>query len=174
MSTSEVSSEYARARAKLIAEVGSARGATVSVARRFNVNTTFVSQARRAVNVWGADRIVNELYDLGLARLYAGAKLAQKIGRKKAEELMLSKDSATLSALASNRSERKKLPTLDSGVYEQITELWRRFDERYAFLNDGQTMSFDRFMETVVAVFNEFDDNGIDSIIRALWGDVYD
>jgi len=174
VSEGDVGSEYHDARAKMIYAAGTMAGRASEVANRLSVHPSFVSMARRVVSVWGDIR-VNGLGRYGLNRLYNGARLAQKIGRQKALELMTVKDGATLAALVSGGLDaRKKFPAVDVGVYEQVMSVYERFASAYTFLNPGQEMSFDRFLETVVDVVGGISDELIRGIIKELWGDAYE
>lgn len=165
--------DYETARIQRIFTIGSQRGTVREIAKRYNVHPSYVSMARRVVSVWG-DADKNEIKTLSLGRLYGGALLAQKIGRKRAYELMFEKDSETLRALArGDFFSRKKLPNVDDGIYAQVMEQYDRFDKAFQSLNPDQNLSFDRFLETVIGIVGEIDDGLLVGVMRDMWGDAY-
>lgn len=164
---------YEDARIERIFSVGSDRGTVKEVSEKYHVHPSYVSMARRVVNVWGnVDK--NDIKHLGLARLYYGAIIAQKVGREKGFDLMLSKDTETLRNISrGNFLIRKKLPSVDEGIYDQVMEQYDRFDKTFQHLNPDQYLSFDRFLETIIAIISEIDDELLAGVIRDMWGDVY-
>lgn len=166
--------DYETARIERIFRIGNEQGTVREIAKKYNVHPSYVSMARRVVSVWGdVDR--SEIKALGLGRLYGGALLAQRIGRKRAYGLMFEKDSETLRALARGvLFNRKKLPTVDEGIYDQLMSQYDRFDKAFQFLNPGQTLSFDRFLETLIAIVSEIHDELLVGVMRDMWGDAYE
>jgi len=166
-------SNYADARLDLIFAVGLTEGATVDVAREYGVHPAFVSQARRVANVWG-DVPRSALQGLSLRRLYLGARAAGLLGKDEAARLMRELSTSQLEALVRKHSPKKKLlPRVDDGIYDQLMELHSMFDRVFHDIH-GYNMSFDRFLETVIAVIGELPEDTIYGLIRALWGDEYE
>ena len=161
--------DYVDARWRRAVAIAEANGSVKEIADRFGVHPAYVSKVRRAISTWGAD---DELKKLSIDRLYYGALLASKIGKAKARQLMLSKDSSTLAQLARGHFVRKRLPSVDEGIYEKLIGEHSRFSKIYYDLN-GVHASFDRFIETILGVWSELDDDTVASIVQELWGDVY-
>jgi len=163
---------YKRARLELIKAVADDPRNAIDVADEYGVHPTFVHKARVAMSAWRDRLDDDELASLSLDRLYYGARLADERGYKVARELMRSKDSQTLRALLKSQSRRKRLPTVDEGLYELYMQQYKRFADIYHELT-GMELSQARFLDTVIRMLSELDDDVVRGLIYGYWGDVY-